>query len=186
MNKKTAKQKTNANGKRGKAQNKHKTLAKEFILLKDDNEAITIIYPDVLQTNLEKLYYDILIQSCQSMTILFHEADKYQVAETACLMSSCRDLLIESKNNLIIEEENGNTLKIVKKINPTITLYMQLNKLLIIKLKELGLTLQTRADILQKVSTLLSNDVVDNKTAQSNDQGPTLDSFIGKHKINAN
>lgn len=183
MKKKTAKQKTNVNAKRGKAQNKHKTLAKEFILLKNDNEAITITYPDILQTSLEKLYYDTLIQSCQSMTILFHEADKYQVATVACLMVLCRDLLIESKNNIIIEEENGNTLKIVKKVNPSITTFIHLNKLIASTLKDLGLTPQTRADILQKVSTLLSNDVIDNKTAQSNDQGLTLDSFIGKHKV---
>ena len=130
MKKKTANQKVNTNGKRGKAQNKHKTLAKEFILLKDEIESINIVYPDILETSLEKLYYDTLIQSCQSMTILFHEADKYQVAETACLMASCRDLLIESNKNLIIEEKNGNTLTIVKKINPSITLFIQLNKLL--------------------------------------------------------
>jgi len=67
---------------------------------------------------------------------------------------------------------------------PLIT-YISLDKRIDNKLKDLGLTPQIRADILQKVSTLLSNDVIDEKTAQSNNEGPDLNSFLGKHKVKA-
>lgn len=185
MKKKTAKQKTNANGKRGNAQNKQKTLAKELLLIKNETSLVNGEYPHVLKTQSQKLYYDVLIESCQSMSILFHNSDKFRVATVARLMSICDDLLNETDDVWIIKEQNGNTLQVNEKINPRLIVYIQLDKRIDSKLKDLGLTPQIRADILQKVSTLLSDDVIDNKTAQSNDQGPKLDSFIGKHKVKA-
>lgn len=185
MKKKTAKQKINTNGTRGKAQNKHKTLAKELILIKNETSLMDGEYPHTLTNTESKLYYDALIESCQSMSILFHDCDKFRVATLAKLMVMC-DTLLNNSAQMIIEEINGNTQKSQKKINPNLIIFIQLDRRIDLKLKDLGLTPQIRADILQKVSTLLSNDVIDNKTAQSNDQGPNLDSFLGKHKLKIN
>lgn len=185
MKKKTPKQKVNANGDRGKAQVKQKTLAKELLLIENETSLVNGDYPHVLKTESQKMYYDVLLESCQSMSLLFHNSDKFRVATVARLMSICDDLLEETGDNWILKEENGNTFKIQEKINPRLIVYIKLDKSIDNKLKDLGLTPQIRADILQKVSNLLSNDVVDNKTAQSNNEGPDLDSFKGKHKVKA-
>ncbi len=182
MKKKTAKQKVNTNSKRGKAQNKHKTLANEILLIKNETSLANGDYPHILESEAQKLYYDVLLESCQSMSILFHNSDKFRVATVARLMSICDDLLNDT-DEMIINEINGNTKIVQEKINPRMILYIKLDIRIDGKLKDLGLTPQIRADILQKVSTLLSDDVIDNKTAQSNDQGPKLSDFIGKHKV---
>ncbi len=183
MKKKTAKQKANTNAKRGKAQNKHKTLAKELLLIKNETVLVNDDYPLILKTESQKRYYDVLLESCQSMSVLFHNSDKFRVAVVARLMSICDDLLIETADDWICKQQNGNTLIIQEKINPRIILWISLDRRIDSKLKDLGLTPQIRAEILQKVSTLLSNDVIDNKTSQSNDLGPNLDDFLAKHKI---
>ena len=194
MRKKTALQKENTNGKRGKAQNKHHTLKDEILemvapdsVLQSERE-----YPQSLLRPEKKLskkmesarrYFDAYIDTFYNMSILYQPQDSIMVANLALFFvefdEATKEVLIKGT---ILEEENGNTGLLQTKMNPAVIVQVKLNREIKMLLKDLGQLPSARADILNKVASIQALDVVSNETAKAADQGPQLDRFIGKHK----
>lgn len=158
--KKPKNQKLNANN-RAASELKQKTLA-------DENQVIVSgDYPPELIGDSARFYYDCLMQSCYAMTVLFHDVDKYQVAQIAEQMAIRDTLISEARERPILNEQNGNTGIFQQKPNPAIKLYMDFDKNIRGQLKDLGLTPIARADIYAKMALLKSDDIVDEKTAEA-------------------
>jgi len=158
--KKSRKQLANTNNKKGQAKRNHKTVDKESLIVEYD-------YPPELITDAARFYYECLMHSCNAMTVLFHDVDKYQVAQIAEQMVIRDTLMREAREKPILNEQNGNTGIWQTKPNPAIKLYMDFDKNIRGQLKDLGLTPIARADIYAKMATLNSNEVIDEKTAEA-------------------
>lgn len=160
--KKTNKQLANTNNFKGQAKRDHKTVAKETV-----KEILIVDYPDILGNDLSKKYYDCYMISCAAMSAIFHTGDSYQLAHICEQMVMRDNLWIEAREQPIIHESNGNTGIMQSKPNPALSEYHKLHKLIIISLKDFGLSPISRVDMYAKLAAVKSDDVIDEKTAEA-------------------
>ena len=160
--KKSREQKANTNNKKGKASLKHKTVVKETI-----QEILLVDYPAELIHEPQRMYYDSLLQSCNIMSQIFHDVDKFMIAQIAEQMVIRDTLMREARERPILNEQNGNTGIWQTKANPAVKMYLDFDKQIAANLTKVGLTVTSRADIINKLSVLKSEDVVDEKTAKA-------------------
>ena len=159
--KKTDKQLANTNNKKGQAKRKLKTVDREPELV------ITGDYPEELIHPQQRKYYDSMILSCNLMSQIFHNVDKYMIVQIAEQMA-IRDALMREirERGTMLKEQNGNTGIWQTKPNPAVKMYLDFDKQIAANQTKVGLTVTSRADIINKLSVLKSEDVVDEKTAK--------------------
>ena len=158
---KSRKQLASTNNYKGNAKDKHKTVIKETKI------EITGDYPAELIHEPQRMYYDCLLQSCNLMAQIFHDVDKFMIAQIAEQMVIRDTLLREFRERPIINEQNGNTMVWQTKPNPAGKMYLDFDRQIAANLTKVGLTVTARADIINKLSVLKSEDVVDEKTAKA-------------------
>lgn len=189
MRKKTEKQRQNTNVKSGKAKNKKKTVSKELLMMlkKPDNKiSEDSKYPSILITKDPKLkadhdtakyFYDTLFLSSKYLTFFLQEIDKIQLAYIALNLVVYDKLMKISMAEIMIEETNGNTGEKVQRVNPATLEANKLERIILAQMDRMGLTPMSRVDLMNKMSGLDSDDLVDNKTLESNEQGTSLQGF---------
>ena len=186
--KKTDKQLANVGGKRGAAEIKKKTLAKEFINNIEKCIESSGNYPELLLklpleiSKVAKEKYDKLKLDCIKYSVLFKNINEEELAVLSWQMAKRDQFLIESDKNPFMTVENGSQ-KFIKESLESVQ-FDKLDKSIIKKLGEFGLTPKSAADLIHKVNTIPSNEVIDDKTAVAN-KDDDFQSQLGAHKVKA-
>lgn len=187
--KKSPSQKANSGSTRI-AENKHETLQDEIINNPINNldikyplSLITTAKSKAKQAHYEKAraYFDEIINEFKS-PVIYLDVDRHIVAELAIWKVTFDNCSEATMINPVDKVKNGNTGEFQTKMNEALNAASIAQRKINELRKQLGLTPNSRVEMLLKGSTIKSQDIITNQTNESNNTGYDFDAMAGKHK----